>query len=145
MEPEWAMFRASIVEAAARSCGQKAVGACREERNRWWTPVVKEAVRLKKEAFRAWLAQGSPETADGYREAGRAVASAVTEAKTWVWEEFGEAMEKDFRLASRKFWQTVRRLRKGKQGLAQAVLCRGGEQLTQTEDIVGRWNTLKNS
>ena len=48
-------------------------------------------------------------------------------------------MEKDFRLASKKFWQTVRRLRKGKQGLAQAVLSRGGELLTQTEDIVGRW------
>jgi len=46
-------------------------------------------------------------------------------------------MEKDFPLASRKFWQTVRRLRKGKQGLAQAVLNRGGELLTQTEDIVG--------
>jgi len=41
-----------------------------------------------------------------------------------VWEEFGEAMEKDFKLASRRFWQTVRRLRKGKQGLAQAVLSR---------------------
>jgi len=68
---------------------------------------VKEAVRLKK---------GSPETADGYREAKRAVASVVTEAKTRVWEEFGEAMEKDFRSASRRFWQTVRRLRKGKQG-----------------------------
>ena len=27
----------------------------------------------------------------------------------------------------------------GKQGLAQAVLSRGGELLTQTEDIVGRW------
>jgi len=25
-------------------------------------------------------------------------------AKTWVWEELGEAMEKEFRLASRKFW-----------------------------------------
>jgi len=98
-----AMFRASIVETAARSCGQKAVGACRggNLRTRWWTPVVKEA-------FRAWLAQGSPETADGYLEARRAAASAVTEAKTRVWEEFGEAMEKDFRLASRKFWQTVR-------------------------------------
>ena len=48
-------------------------------------------------------------------------------------------MEKDFRLASKKFWQTVRRLRKGKQGLAQAVFSRGGELLTQTEDIVGRW------
>ena len=48
-------------------------------------------------------------------------------------------METDFRLASKKFWQTVRRLRKGKQGLAQAVFSRGGELLTQTEDIVGRW------
>jgi len=48
-------------------------------------------------------------------------------------------MEKDFRLTSRKFWQIVRRLRKGKQGLAQAVLSRGGKRLTQTEDIVGRW------
>ncbi|KAK0140999.1 hypothetical protein N1851_021987 [Merluccius polli] len=53
--------------------------------------------------------------------------------------EFGEAMEKDFRLASRKFWQTVQRLRKGKQGLAQAVFSRGGELLTRTGDIVGRW------
>jgi len=35
------------------------------------------------------------------------------------------------------FWQTVRRLRKGTQGLAQAVLSRGGELLTQTDDIVG--------
>ena len=47
-------------------------------------------------------------TADRYREARRAAASAVTKAKTRAWEEFREAMEKDFQLASRKFWQTVR-------------------------------------
>jgi len=63
---------------------------------------VKEAIRLK-EAFRAWLAQGYNEIADGYWEAKRTAASAVAEAKTRVWEEFVEAMEKDFRLASRKF------------------------------------------
>jgi len=89
------------VEAAARSCGQKAVGACHG--NNLKSVKVKEAVKLKKEAFRAWLAQGSPETADGYREARRVAASAVAEAKTRMWEEFGEAMEKDFQLASRKF------------------------------------------
>jgi len=113
-------------------------GACRggNPRTDRWTPAVKEAVRLKKEAFQSWLAQGSPETADGYQEAKMAAASAVSEAKTRVWE---EAMEKDFWLASRKFWQTIRRLRKGKQGLAQAVLSRGRELLTQIEDIVGRW------
>ena len=85
---------------------------------------MKEAVRLKKEAFLAWLAQGSPETTDGYQEARRAAASAVSKAKTAVWEEFRETMEKDFQLASRKFWQTVLRLRNGKQGLAQVVLSR---------------------
>jgi len=55
-----------------------------------------------------------------------------------VWEDFGEAMENDFRLASRKLGQTVRRLWKGKQDLAQAVLSFGGELLTQTEYIRGR-------
>jgi len=61
-----------------------------------------------------------PEIADGYQEVRRAVASVVGEAKTQMWEELREAMEKDFRLASRTFWQTARRLRKGKQGLAQS-------------------------
>jgi len=67
------------------------------------------------------LVQGSPETAERYWEARRAAASAVAEAKTRVWEEFKEAMEKDFWLASRKFWQTVWQLSKGNQGLAQAL------------------------
>ena len=42
-------------------------------------------------------------------------------------------------MASRRFWQTVRRLRKGRQGFSQAVYSRGGELLTRTGDIVGRW------
>ncbi|XP_048877391.1 peptidyl-prolyl cis-trans isomerase FKBP7 isoform X2 [Brienomyrus brachyistius] len=55
IESEWAMFRASIVEAADRSCGRKVVGACRggNPRTRWWTPVVRDAVKLKKES-RGW-------------------------------------------------------------------------------------------
>uniref|UniRef100_UPI0037E775E1 G-protein coupled receptor 4-like n=1 Tax=Semicossyphus pulcher TaxID=241346 RepID=UPI0037E775E1 len=65
--------------------------------------------------------------------------SGVAQVRVRVWEEFGEALEKEFRLASKKFWQTVRRLRKGKQGLAQAVFSRDGELLTRTKDIVGRW------
>lgn len=56
-----------------------------------------------KESFQAWLAQGTPEVADSYREARRTTATEVAEAKTWVWEEFGEAIEKDFRSAPKKF------------------------------------------
>uniref|UniRef100_A0A671XNI3 Endonuclease/exonuclease/phosphatase domain-containing protein n=1 Tax=Sparus aurata TaxID=8175 RepID=A0A671XNI3_SPAAU len=141
IESEWTMFSTSIVDAAVRSCGRKVSGACRggNPRTRWWTPEVRVAVKLKKESYRAWLARGTPEAADGYRQAKRAAARAVSEAKTRVWEEFGEAMEEDYRSASKKFWQTIRRLRRGKQSSANTVYSGGGELLTSTGDIVGRW------
>ncbi|KAI3372674.1 hypothetical protein L3Q82_023135, partial [Scortum barcoo] len=106
---------------------------------RWWTPEVRDAVRLKKESYRTMLACGTPDAVDRYRQAKQATARAVLEAKTRVWEEFGEAMEEDYRSASKRFWQTVRRLRRGKQYSANTVYSAGGELLTSTEDIVGRW------
>ncbi|KAK3540137.1 hypothetical protein QTP70_026880 [Hemibagrus guttatus] len=48
-------------------------------------------------------------------------------------------MEKDYRTASGKFWQTVRRLRRGKQLSANTVYSGGGELLASTGHIVGRW------
>ncbi|KAK3542821.1 hypothetical protein QTP70_004326 [Hemibagrus guttatus] len=117
IESEWTMFSSSIVDAAIRSCGRK----------------------LKKESYRAWLARGTPEAAEAYRQAKQTTAVVVLEAKTRVWEEFGEAMEKDYRTASGKFWQTVRRLRRGKQLSANTVYSRGGELLASTGDIVERW------
>ncbi|KAI3363960.1 hypothetical protein L3Q82_001543 [Scortum barcoo] len=72
-------------------------------------------------------------------QASRSPARTVLEAKTRVWEEFGEAMEEDYRSASKRFWQTVRRLRRGKQYSANTVYSAGGELLTSTGDIVGRW------
>ncbi|KAK0134946.1 LINE-1 reverse transcriptase [Merluccius polli] len=120
IESEWAMFRASIVKAADQSCGRKVVGACRggNSRTRWWTPAVRDAVKLKKESYRTfWPVALRRQQA----------AVAVTEAKTRTWEEFGEAMENDFRTASKRFWTTIRRLRRGKQ-------C-----MTSTRDVVDRW------
>ncbi|TWW64140.1 hypothetical protein D4764_03G0011480 [Takifugu flavidus] len=135
------MFRSAIVEAAVVSCGCKAAGAGRggNTHTRWWTPEVRGAVRLKKEAYRSWLVGGSPEAADRYRLAKRVAAATVAEAKTWAWEEFGEAMEEDFRSATRRFWQTVRRLRGGRQQLAQTVLGVRGELLTSPGAIIRWW------
>jgi len=141
IESEWAMFRASIVEAADRSCGRKAVGACRggNPRTRWWTPEVRDAVKLKKEAYRTLLAGRTPEAADVYRQAKRNAALAVAEAKTRAWEEFGEAMENDFRTASKRFWTTIRRLRRGKQCTVNAVYGGDGALLTSMGDVLDRW------
>ncbi|KAK3528006.1 hypothetical protein QTP86_013119 [Hemibagrus guttatus] len=141
IESEWTMFSSSIVDAAIQSCGRKVSGAGRgsNPRTQWWTLEVRDAVKLKKESYRAWLAWGTPEAAEAYRQAKRTTAMVVSEAKTRVWEEFGEAMEKDYRTASGKFWQTVWHLRRGKQLSANTVYGGGGELLVSTGDIVGRW------
>ncbi|TWW71616.1 hypothetical protein D4764_16G0001130 [Takifugu flavidus] len=141
IESEWTVFCASIVEAADRCCGRKVVGACRggNARTRWWTPAVRDAVKLKKESYRALLACGTPEAADGYRRAKRSAATAVAEAKTRAWEEFGEAMENDFRTDSKRFWTTIRRLRRGKQCTVNTVYSGDGVLLTSTRDVVDRW------
>ncbi|TWW71625.1 hypothetical protein D4764_16G0001220 [Takifugu flavidus] len=134
------MFRASIVEAADWCCGHKVVGACSGSnvRTRWWTPAVRDAVRLKKELYRALLACGTPEAADRYRQAKRSAATAVAEAKTRTWEEFSEAMENDFRMASKRFWTTIWRLREGKQCTVNTVYRGDGVLLTSTRDVVDR-------
>ncbi|KAK3535381.1 hypothetical protein QTP70_011277 [Hemibagrus guttatus] len=134
------MFSSSIVDAAIRSCGRKVSGAGRgNPRTQWWTLEVRDDVKLKKESYRAWLARRTPEAAEAYRQAKRTTAVVVSEAKTRVWEEFGEAMEKDYRTASGKFWQTIRRLRRGKQLSANTVYGGDGELLVSTGDIVGWW------
>ncbi|KAK3517712.1 hypothetical protein QTP70_016085 [Hemibagrus guttatus] len=114
IESEWTMFSTSIVDAAMRSSGHKVsgVGHGGNPRTQWWTLEVRDAIKLKKESYRAWLARGTPEAAEAYRQAKQTTAVVVSEAKTRVWEEFGEAMKKDYRTASGKFWQTVRRLRR---------------------------------
>ncbi|KAI3372556.1 hypothetical protein L3Q82_023031 [Scortum barcoo] len=129
LSPSGPCFSASIVDAAVRSCGRKVSGACRggNPRTRWWTPEVRDAVRLKKESYRTMLACGTPDAVDRYRQAKQAAARTVLEAKTRVWEEFGEAMEEDYRSASKRFWQTVQAPQKGEAVLCQHCLqCRWG-------------------
>lgn len=84
-----------------------------------------------------WLTCGTPEADDGYQRAKQNMALAVAMAKTRAWEEFGEAMEEDFQLASKRFWQTVRRLRRGKQCSANSIYSGSGALLTSAEDVVG--------
>ncbi|TWW65163.1 hypothetical protein D4764_21G0000630 [Takifugu flavidus] len=119
----WTLYHSGVADAADQCCGRK----------------VRDAVRLKKESYRALLARGTPEAADRYRQAKWSAATAVAEAKTQALEEFGEAMENDLRTASKRFWTTIRRLRRGKQCTVSTVYSGDGVLLTSTRDVVDRW------
>ncbi|KAI3352064.1 hypothetical protein L3Q82_020880 [Scortum barcoo] len=103
------MFSASIVDAMrqfevvdARSLVPVVVAT---PRTRWWTPEVRDAVRLKKESYRTMLACGTPDAVDRYRQAKQAAA----------------------------------RTGPGGKNSGLGGVRAGGELLTSTGDIVGRW------
>ena len=131
IESEWTMFHASIVKEAEQCIGRKVVGACHggNTRTRWWT--------INQESIWAFLACGTPETAEGYRQAKQCMAVVIVEAKTRSWEEFSEAIDNDFRVALKRFWTTIRHLWKGKQCTINTVYSGDGVLLTFAKDAVG--------
>ncbi|XP_078142264.1 uncharacterized protein LOC144539871 [Centroberyx gerrardi] len=52
VELEWSLIKTSV-EANARSCGEKVVSACigGNPRTHWWTPLVRGAVKVKKNGW----------------------------------------------------------------------------------------------
>uniref|UniRef100_A0AAV2MIF0 Reverse transcriptase domain-containing protein n=1 Tax=Knipowitschia caucasica TaxID=637954 RepID=A0AAV2MIF0_KNICA len=118
MESEWTMFSASIADAAARSCGRKVSGAGPggNPRTRWWTPALSSTGRPS--VPRPGLLQRQkPGT--------------------------GRSSESPWSM-------TIGRPRRdsgkpsgasggGKQFFANTMYGAGGELLTSTGDIVGRW------
>lgn len=90
------MFKATIVAVA----GRRADTLC-------WTPVVREAVRLKKVAFRVVLA-GDSEMATRYQPARKVTAKAVVEVKA-LWADHGpSAGKQDLAEAGLLWWETSR-------------------------------------
>ena len=56
IEKEWLLFSSTIILLAAESCKLKRlrVAGDSEKRTPWWNQEVKEAIRAKKDAFKAW-------------------------------------------------------------------------------------------
>lgn len=67
------------------------------------------------------------------------MASMVVKAKTQAWEEFSEVVELRFGSALKRFQQTVRQLRRGKQLSAHTMYSEDIVLLISTENIVRGW------
>ena len=81
-----------MISSAVESYGQKrlrmATGS--EKRTPWWNQAVKEAIRAKKDAFKALLQNKSSSNLQSrYLEARKAAARAVKMSKERFWEKFG--------------------------------------------------------
>ena len=104
----------AVITSATECCGRKHVEETKssDKRTPWWNQEVKEAIRAKKVAYKAWLANmSSLALRSQYSEARKAAATKVKLFKERAWKQFGERLDDDFKTANKVFWQTIRRLR----------------------------------
>ena len=142
IETEWNLFRTAVITSATSCCGRKRVGGTKnsEKRTPWWNQKVKEAVRAKNVAYKAWLAnKSSVELRSQYSEARKAAATNVKLSKEKAWEEFGERLANDFKMANKVFWHTVRRLSGKKSYAATFIEDSNGVILKDQDAILNRW------
>ena len=111
-----------------------------EKRTPWWNQEVKEAIRPKKIACKAWLAnKSSVELRSQYSEARKVAATKVKLPKERAWKEFGERLDDDFKTANKVFWQTIRRLRGKRSRAAFFIEDSNGVTLKDQDAILNRW------
>ena len=125
------MVQTAVITSATNCCGLNRAGRTKssEKKTPWWNQEVKEAIRAKKVAKKAWLAnKSSIELRSQYSEARKAVATEVKLSKERAWKEFGGGLDDDFKMANKLFWQAIRRLR-GKRSQA-AFFIEGSSSVT---------------
>ncbi|KAI3369506.1 hypothetical protein L3Q82_007721 [Scortum barcoo] len=141
IESEWTVFSASIVDAAVRKLWTQGFWCLlwRQPPN----PVVdtgSKGCRQAEEGVRPCWPVGLLTQLTGTGRPSKPQPGRSWRQKLRSGRSSDEAMEEDYRSASKRFWQTVRRLRRGKkQYSANTVYSAGGELLTSTGDIVGLW------
>jgi exonuclease III len=140
VETEWLLFRTAVLGAATVACGVKRVGADSARRTTaWWTDTVRVAVAEKKAAYRSWLERQDADSRQRYVALRDSAKRVVAEAKASSWEAFGRKLEDDHQSANKVFWQTIRRLRKGRAPATRSIKDARGRLLTSEGEVLLRW------
>ena len=106
IKKEWLLFKLAIISSAAESCGRKRLKLTGdgEKRTPCWNQEVKEAIRAKKDAFKALLQDRSSSDLQSWRtEARKAATLAVKKSKQKSREEFGRRLDHNYISANKVF------------------------------------------
>ena len=127
------LFRSAIISSAAASWGRKLlrVAADSEKRTPWWNQEVKEAIRAKKDAFKALLQDRSSSSLQSrYTDTKSGNFGSKEIVMGRVWSSFG------FQL----FWHTIHRLRGKRLSVTYSIKDSAGNILMDENEILSRWS-----
>ena len=139
---EWSLFRTAMISSVADSCGRKRLRTAEgsEKSILWWNQDVKEAIRAKKDAFKALLQnRSSSDLQSRYSEARKTAAQSVKMSKERSSEEFSRRLDSNYLLANKVFWQTIRRLHGKSLSTTTSIKDSTGNILRDEKEILSRW------
>lgn len=143
IEDEWVLYKTALLDAAEELCGKQKGGkrSPKNKRSPWWCDEVKEAVKLKKAAYKSWIKSKNEQDYVKYRLQRRECNRIVKKAKQDSWERFGQSLAENERTASRKFYKLVRSIRKKDENYnpTEIINDKNGKPLTDPSEAIERW------
>ena len=97
IEEHWAKFKHCLQDIQENIVGVATLGNRKKKRTGWWTEDVKAEVDRKKELFRIWLKNSTPENRAAYMKQRNHVNQVKKWARKGMWTRIGNDLQEDVR------------------------------------------------
>ena len=108
----------------------------------WWNEETRQATKLKKQSYKKWLRDPTPQKKERYQSARDACKHVIKQAKEKAWSEYGSQME-DMRKteAMKSFHKKVKSMREREQPYCPITIIKDaqGQIITDKHQIKQRW------
>ena len=78
---------------AEKMVGQKKSGGQQKKVTPWWKEETRQATKLKKQLYKKWLKDPTPQNKERYQSARDACKQVIKPAKERAWSEYGNQLE----------------------------------------------------
>ena len=139
IEIEWENFKKFVLSVAEECLGSVSCGGG-NKKTRWWNADIRAAVLEKRKLFLIWLQDKTDEKKEAYRIIKQRVKGLVKAAKDEAWKKFGEELEEAGQGRGKKFWSTIKSIRRGgeREGCG-SILDKDGQLVTEKRDVLKTW------
>ena len=100
-EKEWIEYKDIIQGTAEQTVKQKKSGLQQKKATAWWNEETRQTTKLKKQLYKKWLKDRTPQNKEQYLSARDACKQVIKQAKEKAWSQYGNQLE-DMRKKQRR-------------------------------------------
>ena len=141
-EKEWINFEDIIQGTAEKMAGQHKSGGQQKKAKAWWNEQTSQATKFKKQLYKMWLKDPTPQNKEQYQSARDACKQVINHGKEKAWSEYGNQLE-DMRKteAMKSVYKNVKSMRERDQPYCPITTIKDaqGQIIPDKHQIKQRW------